>query len=507
MTIGDLMCHIDVTSAYIPDPLKKRKILSLCHNSRHASPTSLFFCKSGALTDGHLYAPHAYKNGARLFVAERPLDLPRDAAVIITPNTNKALCELSVIFYGDPSKSLRMIGITGTKGKTTIALSVYNIAQSAGLKIGYIGTNGIYYNGKRYETVNTTPDVLELQGALRRMVDDGIKAVVLEVSSQALKQDRVYGIEFDICAFTNLYEDHIGGVEHPTFEDYRDCKKRLLTDYGAKNIVINADFEYCKYMLDGVTCDNIITTSAKGNKKASLFALSAVKTRNKILPGVSFKCNMRTDMLDIFMPIPGLHSVENGLITIAICDLLGISPCVIEEKMPQLSIPGRFETVALSSRPKSLFIIDYAHNGASLSAVLSSLHEYEPKRIICLFGSVGGRTFGRRSELGIAARDGADVIIVTSDNPDNEDPYDIIDDINKELINTDKPVYLIPDRKDAIEKAVEIAEEGDYILLAGKGHETYQLIHGERILFSEREILINADKLNMLTENTLEPIY
>lgn len=499
MNILSMLDKIEVTSSYIPDGVKNRKILSLCHDSRKASPTSLFFCKVGALTDGHFFAPAAYKNGARLFIAERPLDLPEDAAVIITPNSQKALSVLSVFFYGDPSKSLKMIGITGTKGKTSVALSIYSIASENGVRIGYIGTNGIYYNGKRLETVNTTPDVLELQAALRRMLDDGITTVVLEVSSQALMQERVFGIDFDTCVFTNLYVDHIGKYEHPTFDDYKACKRKLFTDYKVKNIVINADSEHSSYMIEGVIDSNIISTSAKGNSGSRYFAYDSKMDKNGILPGVSYKCHTESGDVSVFMNTPGLHSVENGLCVIAVCSILGIELENIVDGMSRLLIPGRFETVTLGSRPNSLFIIDYAHNGASLSAVLTSLRQYQPERIICLFGSVGGRTFGRRAELGKVVREGADVIIVTSDNPDNEEPYEIINEINKELEGCEKPVYLIEDRELAIKKAVEIAKAGDYVLLAGKGHETYQLVGGKRIPFSEKQILAEADKLELLS--------
>jgi UDP-N-acetylmuramoyl-L-alanyl-D-glutamate--2,6-diaminopimelate ligase len=198
------------------------------------------------------------------------------------------------------------------------------------------------------------------------------------------------------------------------------------------------------------------------------------------------------------MSAPGLYSVENGLLTFAVCRLLGISTEFILSQLSKLSIPGRFEVIELESRPNTLFVIDYAHNGASLTAVLGALREYEPRRIICLFGSVGGRTFGRRAELGIAAKKGADVIIVTSDNPDNEDPMDVINDINASLEGTDKPVYLIPDRKKAVEKAYEIAEDGDFVLLAGKGHENYQLVCGAREPFSERRILERVNALNIV---------
>lgn len=508
MKIKEIIKNIEYKSAKVPHELYGREIMSLCHNSKYASPTCLFFCKTGAVTDGHIYAPQAYMNGARLFIAERELDIPEDAAVIIVENSNEALKRLAVYFYGDPAKDLRVIGITGTKGKTTVALSVYYIAAANGIKIGYIGTNGIYYNGKVFETANTTPDVLELQKALRNMVDDGVTVVVIEVSSQALWQERVYGIKFEICAFTNLYEDHIGGVEHPTFEHYMACKKALFSDYNAQSIIVNADSDAYKYMIDGIECDNIIRVSAKGCEECDLYARNTSKTKSASQLGVSFECFSSLDSkialnehgADIFIPIPGLYSVENGLLTMAICSVLGLDFESVICEMESLRIPGRFETVELEGRPNSIFVIDYAHNGASLSAVLRSLREYDPERIICLFGSVGGRTFGRRAELARAAKEGADVIIITSDNPDTEHPMKVIEDIYAELADCGKEIYLISDRKDAIEKAYSIARAGDVVLLAGKGHESYQLVRGERIPFSERKILECIDALAPITD-------
>ena len=505
MKIGDIIRSLDCISYNIPVNMRGRTIAHLCHNSRIASPTCLFFCKRGALVDGHRYAKNAYENGARFFVVEREIDLPDDAASITVKDSSEALRRLSVIFYENPAKSLRLIGITGTKGKTTVALSVYNVALAAGAKIGYIGTNGIYYNGRCFETANTTPDCLELQMALREMVNAGVTDVVIEVSSQALWQERIYGLSFDICAFTNLYEDHIGGVEHPSMEHYRDSKKLLFSSYNAKSIVINADSQDSLYMVEGINCQRIIRTSAKGNVDCDIFAQKPMKEKSGIFPGVSFEMHFGANseafksekVKNTFIPIPGLYSIENALITFAICSLMGINSDDIIVHMAKLSIPGRFEAIELSNRPGTLFVIDYAHNGASLTAVLNSLREYAPKRIIVVFGSVGGRTFGRRAELGRAARDGADVIILTSDNPDNEDPTEIINGIKVALQWTNKPVYAITDRAEAIAKAYEIAEEGDFVLLAGKGHESYQLIRGERVPFSEKKILntINAKQL------------
>lgn len=504
MKIQDILNNINVTSAKIPDAMKRRVILSLCHDSRRATPTCAFFCKKGALSDGHEYAFHAYANGARIFIAERELNIPDDAAVIITPSSSDALKKLAVLFYNDPAKELKIVGITGTKGKTTVAISSYKIALANGISAGYIGTNGIYYNGKEFETANTTPDVLELQKSLREMRNDGVSVVFLEVSSQALWQERTYGLEFEACAFTNLYRDHIGKFEHPDIDHYVASKKRLFTDYPVKCIIVNADSSHCSEMITDCRCNNIITTSANGRENCTLSATKAIRLKNGIIPGISFELRSSDKSLikpnkhyDVFMPIPGLYSVENGLLIISICLTLGIKLENVIKCLATLSVPGRFETVKLYSKPNSLFIIDYAHNGASLEAVISSLREYEPNRIICVFGSVGGRTFERRAELGRVAERCADVLIITSDNPNNEDPSKVIADIREAVGDTDKTVYTIKDRREAVEKAYEIAQDGDYILLAGKGHETYQLIMGKRIPFSERKILEHTDLANL----------
>ena len=506
MKLNEILENVDVISAYIPDELQDMSVKALCHNSKYATPNCAFFCRVGALADGHLYAYNAYSNGARLFIAEKRLDLPDDAAVIITSDSTDALNKIAVKFYDYPAKELKIIGITGTKGKTTVAISSYKIALAGGICAGYIGTNGIYYNGKQFETANTTPDVLELQKALREMRDDGVTTVFLEVSSQALWQKRTYGLEFESCVFTNLYRDHIGGVEHPTFEHYAKSKKSLFTDYSVKNIITNSDSPDSAFMIDGSACQNIITTSALGNTSCSLFATDIMLMKKGVIPGISFSIHSNCPCLlpeeqasDIFVPMPGKYTVENSLLVIAICLSLGIEFDLIVNVLSSLSIPGRFETVTVKSKPDSLFIIDYAHNGASLKAVIDSLRDYEPKRIICLFGSVGGRTFERRAELGRTSAENADIIIITSDNPNFESPAAVIDDICSSIADTNKPIYTFTDRADAIRKAYELAEKGDFVLFAGKGHEKYQLISGKRVPFSERNILESIDLTMLLT--------
>ena len=498
MKLSEILEHINYTSVSTANSLTDAYITELCHDSRLAAAGCIFFCKRGAAFDGHQYAQDAYGKGVRAFVVEYTISLPPDAVMITVKNADLELRRIASLFYGEPSRRLNVIGFTGTKGKTTCALSVYSILNSNGISAGYIGTNGIYYCGKEIETVNTTPDCVTLQKTLKRMLDVGVTHVCLEVSSQALWQERTYGIKFHTCVFTNLYEDHIGGNEHKDMEHYRSCKRKLFSDYEVDNIVGNSDSPDFEYMVDSSPCKSICRTSARGDVGADIYAKSSMKLMSGMRPGISFELNgSEFGKCEAFVPIPGLYSVENALLCIGVCLKLRLELDRIIESLSHLSVSGRFETVELGGRSRSLFVIDYAHNGASLSAVLDALREYEPKRIICLFGSVGGRTYTRRRDLAEAADAKADVIIITSDNPDHEDPMLVVNDIYSNISASEKPIYLIPDRKEAIKKAYEIAEDGDFILLAGKGHEKYQLIGGVRVPFSEREILIEADTIDI----------
>ncbi len=508
MDLGILLDAIKDKILNPDEELKEKLITNICHNSEKATPNSLFVCCRGSAADGHMYALSAYENGARVFVAEHEINLPDDAYVIIVKDSKEALSELAERFFSYPARCIKIIGVTGTKGKTTYAMSVYLICEMYGIKAGYIGTNGIYYNGKRFHSENTTPGALEIQTTLRDMADAGIELCIIEVSSQALWQNRIHGIEFDTCVFTNLYKDHIGGAEHPDFEHYKNSKKKLFTDYKAKHIIVNADSDASGFMCEGACTGDIITVSAEGNVGASLYATDAKMTKKNNIPGVEYICHIGNDKrfnekiksMKTFIPFPGLYSVENSLEVTATCLLLGIDFEYICNSSANIKIPGRYEYITLNSLPGSLFIIDYAHNGISLSSTIDALRMYKPSRIICLFGSVGGRTFHRRAELGKAAMEGADISIITSDNPNFEDPMSVIGDIEKEFINSGKEYYTVADRELAIIKAYEMARPGDYILLAGKGHEDYQLIGGVRVRFSEKDILYELDRVNSLSE-------
>ena len=460
------------------------EIRELCCDSRKACEDSMFVCIPGALADGHDYAGAAYSGGCRIFVAEHRIALPDDAVFILVSDTRVALARLSAHFFGNPSKEMTIIGITGTKGKTTSSLLIYNILNESGIPTGYIGSNGVNYLDCQFTTLNTTPESYDLHAHMRKMVDNGVKTLVMEVSSQALKMARVHGIKFDICVFTNLALDHIGEFEHPDFEDYKLCKRSLFTDYGADYVVYNADDEYAMSVVGGATCPK---TGISLGGKADFVADSVTYFRSEGNIGVSFECSNEGKTFPVALSFPGEFSVYNALTAIAVCSRLGLTAGKITKAMRHIRIKGRFETHELPNG--ATVVIDYAHNGVSLKAALQALRIYEPARLVCLFGSVGGRTRMRRAELGLVASRDADFCILTADNPDNESPNAIISEIAAYFTAGTCPYVAIPDRRAAIEYALDNSQKGDIILLAGKGHEAYQIICGVRQEFSETEIV------------------
>ena len=473
-----------------PYPVPDVDISYICHDSRKAGPDCMFVCIRGYVSDGHNYAMAAYSGGARVFLAEHPLDLPDDACVICCPDTRKALAALAAAIYDHPADKLHVIGITGTKGKTTTALMIHGVLEKLDIPSAYIGTNGIDFGGRHYATVNSTPESLDLHVYMAQMVECGVRYVVMEVSSQALKLHRVHGISFDTCVFTNLYPDHIGGVEHADMEEYKSCKKMLFSFPGIKNILCNADDPESAYMVEGASAP--VTTFGTGETCDWRGSNPKAEICHRV-PGTAFVCHTPNGQaLPVQIPFPGDYSVYNALCALAVCDKIGIPATDCIAALGLVRVKGRFEPVFLPSRPDSTFIIDYAHNGASLRAVLTSLRAYKPKRLICLFGSVGDRTQMRRGELGAVASELCDLSILTSDNPGNESPDKIIAEIAAAF--THDRYVSIPDRAKAISYAVKEAKPGDMIVLAGKGHESYQYVRGKYLPFSEREILMEADK-------------
>lgn len=459
------------------------------YDSRKAGAGDLFVCLVGAKTDGHKYAEKAYNNGCRAFLCTHGIDLPCDAYVAVTPDTRAALARISAAFFGNPADKLCLIGITGTKGKTTTALLIHSILNNSDHPCGYIGSNGIFIGNSRRESANTTPESRELHGIFAEMCAEGITHAVLEVSSQALDRNRVDGIDFDVCIFTNLGRDHISDVEHANEEEYRAAKRKLFTSHGCKIAVYNADDPAWEYMLSGTT-SSAVSFSMK-DPSADFFGTAPGIYRDDNSLGIRFTCANSGEETPVMMLTPGLFSAYNGLAAIAACALLGVKVTSAAEILSRTPVDGRFEVV--SALPKRTFIVDYAHNGLSLTSALGVLRDYEPTRLVCVFGSVGGRTQERRSELARAASALADYVIVTSDNPDFEAPEAITDEIASHLDGV--PYEIIVDREEAVRHAVRTSRDGDIILFAGKGHETYQLICGEKVPFVEREIIMDECKI------------
>ena len=480
MKLNYLVRRIDHTGASDAD------ITAITYDSRKAGPGALFVCLVGAWLDGHTYAESAYRNGCRAFLVERTLVLPADAVQIVTEDTRAALAVIGADFYGNPADELHLIGITGTKGKTTTALLTAAIMTEAGLPCAYIGSNGVDIAGVHEATANTTPESLELHRLFRKMLDAGVHHCVLEVSSQALRHHRVDGVPFEVVAFTNLSEDHIGPGEHPDFEDYKCAKRRLFAEYNARTMVYNADDPYSAFMREGFQGEPV---SFGIQSPADYHGGNLAQYRSETALGIDFVCAHGGAATPVRVMSPGAFSASDALCAIALCGAFGVTPAQAAATLAHTPVQGRFEVV--EGLPGRTFIVDYSHNGLALTSALKTLRAYQPHRLICVFGSVGGRTQVRRKELADASSAYADYSIITSDNPDNEPPEDVIRDIAGHMA-PGAPYACITDRCDAIYASVKMAEPGDIVLFAGKGHEDYQLIHGQKQHFVERDIIKEA---------------
>lgn len=476
-----------------------REIDTVTDHSERATPNAIFVCIRGANADGHRYAASAYEKGCRIFLAEHGLNLPTDAAVILTESPRSACALVACKLYGNPSRQMQVIGITGTKGKTTVAQMITHILNQNGIPTGYIGTNGIAYGTQRLETVNTTPDPITLQRTLSQMLQASMQAVVLEVSSQALMQDRVLGIQFNTVLFTNLFPDHIGIHEHPTFEHYKACKRRLFQDFETRAMICNADDPASAFMCDGARAQKLILCSSK-SENTDFYAenLSFQKTDGSLHTTFE-RVDQAGKRIFCDLPLIGGVNVDNALLALACAEsCFGIPAEAAAKTLQGLQVSGRSEVIPLPNG--ACAIIDYAHNGDSLRQLLKALRAYEPNRLLCLFGSVGERTQQRRAELGKAAAEFCDFCILTSDNPGNEDPEQIMAEIETSFSSDAPPYVKIADREDAILYALSQTRKGDILVLAGKGHETYQLIGKDKLPFCEREILSKAiqEQLNFV---------
>ena len=465
-----------------------REITGLCCSSREAGPGSLFFCLSGARVDGHDFAPQAVEQGAAALVVEHPVEVSEGVTVIQVEDGRRALALVSAAFYGYPARSLTTIGVTGTKGKTTVSGMIAQILEHAGHPTCLIGTVGISFAGQFQPTDNTTPESHLIHRALRQAVDAGCTHLVMEVSSQATKLSRVAGMEFDYGVFTNLSPDHIGPAEHPDFDDYLHHKALLFRQ--CRVGIVNGEDEHAQAILEGNTCEEALFY---GNVPDSgwTHADAHILRRGADL-AVEYQLSGRR-AAQVLVNLPGDFSVMNSLAATAVCDHMGIAMEDILGALEKLCIPGRLERVEVPGGA-SLFI-DYAHNGFSLETLLSTLRRYEPKRLFCLFGAGGNRDPHRRWEMGRAAGKWADYVVVTTDNPRYEDPKAIILDCLKGVLEVGATGIAIEDRAKAVRFCLDHAEPGDVIVMAGKGHERYVEIQGKKYHFTERDAIQKALEL------------
>ena len=487
MTLQNLIenCSYTVVQGDVTIPVSE-----LVFDSRKACKDGVFVCISGAVVDGHSFAQEVVEKGITSIVVEKEVTVPSHVTVIKVENTRLALACMSAAFFGYPARQLKTIGITGTKGKTTTSYMVKSILEKTGFKTGLIGTIETIIGEKHIPAKNTTPESYVVQQTFREMVDAGIECVVMEVSSQGLMLHRVGGFTFDYGIFTNLEPDHIGPNEHKDFDDYLQCKAMLFKQ--CKYGIVNIDDEHTEKVLEGHTCQ---VESFGFSEKADLRASDMELINKPGFLGVSYQISGKINM-QVAIDVPGNFSIYNSLAAISICRHFGVADEAIKEALAGIRVKGRVELVPVSDR--YTLMIDYAHNAMSLESLLTTLKEYNPKRLVCLFGCGGNRSKLRRYEMGEVSSKLADLTVVTSDNPRDEEPEAIIEDILVGVKKADGEYVTIPDRKEAIRYCMVNAQDGDVVVLAGKGHEDYQEIKGKKYHMDERELIaeiIEEEKL------------
>lgn len=460
-----------------------REISTLVYDSRKIEAGCMFVCIAGANVDGHGFAPEAAQKGAAVIVAEKEVDIPDeyDTTVILVENTRYALAFLSAAYFDYPAEQMKIIGITGTKGKTTTTYLVRSILEQAGRKVGLIGTIETVIGDTHIPAHNTTPESYVLQSYFRQMADSGCDTVVMEVSSQGLMLHRTQGFCFDIGIFTNIEPDHIGPNEHKDFEDYMSCKGLLFRQ--CRIGIVNCDDPHWQQVVKGHTCQLETYGFSDG---ADLRAQNMQLVTKPGSLGVDFDVSGLLN-ISVETNTPGRFSVYNALTAIAICRHFQVSEQNIKDALLCAHVKGRIEMVRVSDQ--FTLMIDYAHNAMALESLLATLKEYKPHRLICLFGCGGNRSKIRRYEMGEVSGRLADLTVITSDNPRFEKPQDIIEDIKVGIEKTDGKYVEICDRKQAIAYVIDHGEPGDIIVLAGKGHEDYQEIEGKQYPMDERVLI------------------
>lgn len=464
------------------------QIENVVYDSRKVTEGSLFICIEGGTADGHTFIPDVVKKGAKALIVTKDVSglLPADAdvTVIRVKDSRYALAFVSAAYFGHPAEKLKVIGITGTKGKTTTTYLVKSILEHAGHKVGLVGTIEAVIGQEHIPANNTTPESYVLQEYFAKMVEAGCDTVVMEVSSQGLMLHRTQGFVFDYGIFTNIEPDHIGPLEHKDFADYMHCKGLLFKQ--CRVGIVNCDDAHYQDVIRDHTC-KIETFGFAENADYRAQDLKLISGAGFL--GIDFKARGKVN-LDIELHAPGRFSVYNALCAIAICNHFGVTADEVKEALLQAHVKGRIELVKVSD--DFTLMIDYAHNAMALESLLTTLREYKPKRLVCLFGCGGNRSKLRRYEMGAVSGKLADLTVITSDNPRNEEPQAIIDDIKVGISKTDGKYVEIIDRKEAIAYVIRHGQPGDVIVLAGKGHEDYQEIKGKKYPMDERDIIADV---------------
>lgn len=458
-----------------------KEITSVVYDSRKAEPGSLFLCIKGAVSDGHSYVASVAEKGAAVLVVQDEVDVPKDVTVIRVKDSRYAMACIAAAWFDYPAAKLKTIGITGTKGKTTTTYLVKSILENAGHKTGLIGTIETVIGDTRIPSANTTPESYLVQEYFAKMAEAGCDSVVMEVSSQGLMLHRTAGFTFDIGIFTNIEPDHIGPNEHKDFEDYMHCKSLLFQQ--CKVGIFNGDDPHLAQILEGHTCQ---VETFGFSEKADLRAENTRLVTGKGTLGIAYDLKGLLDF-PVEIDLPGKFSVYNSLTAIAVCRHFGVSKENIQKALKNAKVKGRIEMVKVSDA--FTLMIDYAHNAMSLESLLVTLKEYRPNRLVCLFGCGGNRSKLRRYEMGEVSGKLADLTIITSDNPRDEDPQEIINDIKVGIGKTTGEYVEIIDRKEAIAYAIHHGQPGDIVVLAGKGHEDYQEIKGKKYPMDERVLI------------------
>ena len=479
-TIKELLSKLDYKC--ISGELDK-EVTQAVYDSRKITEGCLFICIKGANFNGHDYAMEACEKKAACVVVCEDVKVPDNAVttIIRVEDTRYAMAFIAAQWFNNPADKLKVIGITGTKGKTTTTYLVKSILEQTGRKVGLIGTIETIIGDEKIPANNTTPESYILQETFAKMVEAGLDSVVMEVSSQGLMLHRTQGFIFDYGIFTNLEPDHIGPNEHDSFEHYMECKGLLFKQ--CKTGIVNCDDKHYQDVIKDHTCE-ILTYGLNSEADYKAEAMELVRGNGHI--GVSFTVKGKTNM-QVEIPTPGRFSVYNALTAVAICDQFGAGKEAVGKALKQASVKGRIELVKVSN--EFTLMIDYAHNAMALESLLGTLKEYEPNRLVSVFGCGGNRSKLRRYEMGEVSGKLADLTIITSDNPRFEEPAEIMNDIETGMKKTNGEYIKIEDRKEAIRYAIVNGQPGDIIVLAGKGHEDYQEIKGVKYPMDERVLI------------------